>query len=62
MNIRYYNNMYNNMFVIIVTHHHIAMLYCDINVTLHQCVKSYHNIQVVPYPNIRMSYPDIKMS
>ena len=49
------------MLVIIVTHHHITMLYCDINVSLHQCVKSYHNIQL-PDPNIQMSYPDIKMS
>ena len=45
----------NSMFVIIMTHHHITMLYCDLNVTSH------HNIQV-PYPNIQMSYPDIKMS
>ena len=57
MNIQYYYNM----FVIIMTHYHFTMLYCDINVSLHQCIKSYHNIQV-PYPNIQMSYPDIKMT
>ena len=51
----------NSMFVIIMTHHHITMLYCDLNVSFHQCIKSHHNIQV-PYPNIQMSYPDIKMS
>ena len=51
----------NSMFVIILTHHHITMLYCDLNVAFHQCIKSHHNIQV-PYPNIQMSYPDIKMS
>ena len=50
----------NSMFVIIMTHHHITMLYCDLNV-FQQCIKSHHNIQV-PYPNIQMSYPDIKMS
>ena len=42
------------MFVIIMTHHHITMLYWDINVSFHQCIKS--------YPNIQMSYPDIKMA
>ena len=51
----------NSMFVIIMTHHHITMLYCDFNVSFHQCIKSHHNIQV-PYPNIQMSYPDIKMA
>ena len=51
----------NSMFVNIMTHHHITMLYCDLNVSFHQCIKSHHNIQV-PYPNIQMSYPDIKMS
>ena len=51
----------NSMFVIIMTHHHITMLYCDLNESFHQCIKSHHNIQV-PYPNIQMSYPDIKMS
>ena len=49
------------MFVIVMTHHHITMLYWDLNVSFHQCIKSHHNIQV-PYPNIQMSYPDIKMS
>ena len=51
----------NSMFVIIMTRHHITMLYCDLNVSFHRCIKSHHNIQV-PYPNIQMSYPDIKMS
>ena len=51
----------NSMFVIIMSHHHITMLYCDLNVSFHQCIKSHHNIQV-PYPNIQMSDPDIKMS
>ena len=37
------------------------MLYCDLNVSFHQCIKSYPNIQV-PYPNIQISYPDIEMS
>ena len=49
------------MFVIIMTHHHITMLYCDLNVSFYQCIKSHHNIQV-PYPNIQMSYPGIKHS
>ena len=35
-----------SMFVIIMTHHHITMLYCDLNVSFHQCIKSHHNIQV----------------
>ena len=42
-----------------MTHHHITMLYCDINMSFHQCIQSYHNIRV-PSPNIQMSYPDIK--
>ena len=54
------------MFVIIMTHHHITMLYCDLNVSFHQCIKSYHNIQV-PYPNIQchiltlLCHSDVKM-
>ena len=43
------------------THHHITMLYCDLNLSFHQCIKSYPNIQV-SYPNIQISYPDIEMS
>ena len=54
-----------SMFVIIMTHHHITMLYCDLNVSFHQCIKSHHNIQV-PYPNIQniltfKCHSDVKM-